>query len=144
MPSQPSTTQERVGALDLHFRRDDVSRCLRSVGRGWLPSQHDQKYGSDADVGLSASRPVSGTVSALKSSGASGRGESKTPLFQAMNAERYQRQALIREIEIDTGNHLICYVAGIAAPVDREDVLCFVDLLHNIPGGENVDLTRCG
>lgn len=65
---------------------------------------------------------------------------SKTPFFQAMNSERYQRQALIREIEADTGNHLICYVAGIAAPVDREDVLCFVDLLHNIPSGDNVDL----
>ncbi len=64
----------------------------------------------------------------------------KTPLFQAMNAGRYQRQALIREIEQMTESHLICYVAGRFSPVDREDTVCFVDLLHNIPSGENVDL----
>lgn len=65
---------------------------------------------------------------------------SKTPLFQAINSARYQRQALIRDIETASGRHLICYVAGIAAPVDREDIVCFVDLLHNIPSGEDVDL----
>jgi hypothetical protein len=65
---------------------------------------------------------------------------SKTPLFQAIHATRYQRQALIREIQTSTGNKLICYIAGIAAPVDREDVVCFVDLLHNISHGQNIDL----
>lgn len=64
----------------------------------------------------------------------------KTPLFQAMHAGRYQRQAMIREIEKLTDSHLICYVAGRFSPVDREDTICFVDLLHNIPAGENVDL----
>ena len=64
----------------------------------------------------------------------------KTPLFQAMHAGRYQRQALIREIEQLTESHLICYVGGRYSPVDREDTICFVDLLHNIPVGENVDL----
>jgi hypothetical protein len=65
---------------------------------------------------------------------------SKTPLYQAIHAARYQRQALIREIEVLTGNKLICYIAGISAPVDREDVVCFVDLLHNITYDQNVDL----
>ncbi|WAX58523.1 hypothetical protein M6B22_07095 [Jatrophihabitans cynanchi] len=65
---------------------------------------------------------------------------SKTPLFQAIHAARYQRQALIREIESSTGNKVISYVAGIAAPVDREDVVCFVDLLHNISRGQDIDL----
>ncbi len=64
----------------------------------------------------------------------------KTPLYQAIHAARYQRQALIREIEVLSGNKLICYIAGISAPVDREDVVCFVDLLHNITCGQNVDL----
>ena len=64
----------------------------------------------------------------------------KTPLFQAINAGRYQRQALIREIQHSSGAKLICYVAGIGAPVDREDVVCFVDLLHNIAPGQDVDL----
>ena len=50
---------------------------------------------------------------------------SKTPLYQAIHAARYQRQALIREIQSSTGNKLICYIAGIAAPVDREDVVSF-------------------
>ena len=65
---------------------------------------------------------------------------SKTPLFQAIHAARYQRQALIREIQQVIGSTLICYVAGIAAPVDREDVICFVDLLHNVSNGQSVDL----
>ncbi|HEX5493989.1 MAG TPA: hypothetical protein VFX70_05360 [Mycobacteriales bacterium] len=65
---------------------------------------------------------------------------SKTPLFQAINSARYQRQALIRDIQETMGTKLICYVAGIAAPVDREDVVCFVDLLHNISHGQSIDL----
>lgn len=64
----------------------------------------------------------------------------KTPLFQAIHAPRYQRQALIRDIQKSTGRRLICYVAGVIAPVDREDVVCFVDLLHNIHHGQDVDL----
>ena len=64
----------------------------------------------------------------------------KTPLYQAMHAARYQRQDLVREIQSDTKNKLICYVAGIYAPVDREDVICFFDLLRNIRSGQNVDL----
>lgn len=65
---------------------------------------------------------------------------SKTPLFQAINSARYQRQALIREIQGGTHNRLICYVGGIGAPVGREDIVGFVDLLHNIPENTNVDL----
>ncbi|WP_216896153.1 SDH family Clp fold serine proteinase [Nocardia alni] len=65
---------------------------------------------------------------------------SKTPLFQAVHAARYQRQALIREIQQLTDSKLICYIAGVSAPVDREDVVCFVDMLHNISCGQNIDL----
>lgn len=65
---------------------------------------------------------------------------SKTPLYEAIHAARYQRRALIREIQQKTDSKLICYVGGNAAPVDREDVRFFVDLLHNISPGQNIDL----
>lgn len=63
----------------------------------------------------------------------------KTPMFTAMNSGRYQRQALIQEIET-TNPKLICYIAGLKAPVDRQDTLGFVDMLHNITPGEPIDL----
>lgn len=65
---------------------------------------------------------------------------SKTPLYQAIHGPRYERQNLIREIEAETGSKLLCYVAGDMAPVHREDVVGFVDLLHNIGVGEPIDL----
>lgn len=64
----------------------------------------------------------------------------KTPFFQASNSPRYQRQALIRETEQSLDSSLICYVSGRNTSVEREDVVCFVDLLHNIAPGSNVDL----
>ncbi len=64
----------------------------------------------------------------------------KTPLFQAVNAARYQRQSLIRKIQGITGRRLLCYVAGIAASVNRDDTLGFADLLHNVPANRAVDL----
>lgn len=63
----------------------------------------------------------------------------KTPMFTAMNAARYQRQSLIRDIEADQPK-LLCYVAGNKAPVDRIDTLGFVDMLHNIKPGDPIDL----
>lgn len=63
----------------------------------------------------------------------------KTPMFTAMNAARYQRQNLIREIESQRPQ-LLCYVAGNKAPVDRFDTLGFVDMLYNVIPGEPIDL----
>ena len=63
----------------------------------------------------------------------------KTPMFTAMNAARYQRQILIRDIET-TQPKLLCYVAGNKAPVDRLDTLGFVDMLHNVNPGDPIDL----
>ena len=73
------------------------------------------------------------------SNGASTPAVEKTPMFTAMNAARYQRQTIIREIEADNPQ-LICYVAGLRAPVDRSDTLGFVDMLHNVRRGEPIDL----
>lgn len=64
----------------------------------------------------------------------------KTPLFQAIHADRYQRQAIIKQIERDTNRKLLCYVSGLACSIDREDTVPFVDLLHNVPAGHDVDL----
>lgn len=64
----------------------------------------------------------------------------KTPLFQANHALRYQRQSLIQEINKNTGTKLLCYVAGLAAPIDRDDPVLLADLLHNLKSNEDVDL----
>lgn len=64
----------------------------------------------------------------------------KTPLFQAIHAERYQRQAIIEQIQSRTGRRLICYVSGNGCAIDRDDAVPFVDLLHNVPAGEDLDL----
>ncbi len=64
----------------------------------------------------------------------------KTPLFQAIHAARYQRQSLIKKIQEQTGRPLLCYVAGMAASVSRDDTLGFADLLHNVPATTPVDL----
>ena len=61
----------------------------------------------------------------------------KTPMYQAVHAARYQRQQLIKEICNNTGNQLLCYVAGIAAPISRDDTLGIVELLHNVVGKNN-------
>ena len=68
------------------------------------------------------------------------RGSSTTPLFEAVHADRYQRQGLIREIQRRPGRNLICYVSGSDRMIDREDVVPFVDLLHNLPPGRDMDL----
>jgi ATP-dependent protease ClpP protease subunit len=70
----------------------------------------------------------------------------KTPMFAAMHASRYQRQALIREIETRTGAVLICYVSGANCQIEDADTIGFVELLHNVPAGRPIDLIlhTCG
>ncbi|MER8764364.1 hypothetical protein [Mesorhizobium sp. M0968] len=63
---------------------------------------------------------------------------SKTPLYSAFNASRYMRQQLIKQIEEETGAKLLCYMA--TAEIDRDDVMFFVDLIHNVPKGSSIDL----
>ncbi len=63
----------------------------------------------------------------------------RTPLYQAIHADRYQRQALIKAISEKTGRHLICYVSGLRTMIERDDTIGLVDLLHNVPCGESLD-----
>lgn len=65
---------------------------------------------------------------------------SKTPLFTASNAARYQRQAIIKELEQRTERTLLCFVGGNEAPIHRDDTVAFMDLVHNVQAGERVDL----
>jgi len=68
-------------------------------------------------------------------------GNSKTPFFYAIHAERYQRQSLIKRIQDEvTHRKLICYIAGTAALINRDDTLGMVDVLHNIGNGSDLDL----
>jgi Serine dehydrogenase proteinase len=64
----------------------------------------------------------------------------KTPMYQAQNAERYARQAQIKEMQAKANGCLLCYVAGSGALIVRDDVIGFVELLHNVPRPKNVDL----
>jgi Serine dehydrogenase proteinase len=71
---------------------------------------------------------------------------SKTPMYTAMHAPRYQRQELIKIIDKAEGTHLICYVGGLNTEIDRNDIIGFVDMLHNIPDNSRIDLMihTCG
>jgi len=64
----------------------------------------------------------------------------KTPMYEAIHAARFHRQALIRAIETESGCHLICYVSGRLAQIDRDDIAGFMEVLHNIQPEGNIDL----
>ncbi len=65
---------------------------------------------------------------------------SKTPIYLAINATRYQRQQLIREIEANTGRTLLCYICGENSEISRDDTFGIVEVLHNVPSGSSIDL----
>jgi Serine dehydrogenase proteinase len=64
----------------------------------------------------------------------------KTPMFEAMNASRYQRQDLIKEIHDIHGTRLLCYICGPGTSIDRDDTVFLIDLLHHVPRGEDLDI----
>ncbi len=64
----------------------------------------------------------------------------RTPMYRAIHAARYERQVQIRDIQSLTGNKLICYVCGVGTFIDRDDILGFADLLHNVSMDSNLDL----
>ena len=61
-------------------------------------------------------------------------------MFTAANAGRYQRQEIIKQINNRERTQLICYVGGRRTEIDRNDVVGFVDLLHNVPQKTPIDL----
>src|SRR5581483_5038909 len=64
----------------------------------------------------------------------------RTPMFQAIHAARYDRQELIMAIDKETKKNLICYVSGSVASIDRDDIVFLVDLLERIQPGTDIDL----
>jgi hypothetical protein len=67
---------------------------------------------------------------------------SQTPLFYAIQKDRYYRQNLINDIESTTNRKLISYIASFDHPggsIEKTDVLGFGDLLHGMKS-EDVDL----
>jgi ATP-dependent protease ClpP protease subunit len=64
----------------------------------------------------------------------------RTSMFEAIHAARYERQQFIRLIDEQTGRHLICYVSGRHTHIHRDDIIFFADLLERIPVGTNIDL----
>jgi Serine dehydrogenase proteinase len=68
------------------------------------------------------------------------RWSSTTPLLEAAQALRYQRQSLIEQLDRREGTSLLCFMVGEEREIDRDDTLGFVDLLHNLSPGQAVDL----
>ena len=64
----------------------------------------------------------------------------RTPLYEAYNSARYERQELIRQIQAQTKRRLISYVSGNGRRIDRDDTMPFVDLLYQLSPGENVEI----
>lgn len=64
----------------------------------------------------------------------------QTPLYHALERARYTRQELIRDLEETTGRQVICYVGSPGAAISPVDVPGFVDLLHDVAPGRDVDL----
>ena len=70
----------------------------------------------------------------------------KTPMFTAMHSSRYERQDLIKNINEAENTNLICYVGSPQSEINRDDIIGFVDMLHNIDEGAPIDLLlhTCG
>ena len=107
----------------------------RVDAEGALLDDHAAEEASDEEAGQGAPSEVTGVplddaVPTIR----------KTPFFQASHAARYQRQALIRQIEAASNRTLVCYVSGNACAIERDDTLPMVDLLHNIEVGSDIDL----
>ena len=67
---------------------------------------------------------------------------SQTPLFHAINKDRYARQQLIKNIEKKTKRQLLVYIANLQHPnggIEQSDVIAFGDLLQNAYGSD-IDL----
>ena len=64
----------------------------------------------------------------------------RTPLYAALNSDRYHRQDLIREIQNKSEFRLICYVSSSSCLIEHDDAIYFRDLLHRIGNNENIEL----
>lgn len=112
-----------------------------------MPLFHAQRQGfvGEEHDSVTGNRFIPDSVEGAKSTGSGDvppakRRFSKTPLFTASNAARYQRQEIIGTIESLTGRTLLCFLGGTNAPIARDDTVGFVDLVHNVDPGAKIDL----
>jgi len=67
----------------------------------------------------------------------------RTPLYRALQSDRYARQEAISSVEKLTGRQLIVYEANLwsnSSSLGEEDIQPFGDLLAPLPPKQNVDL----
>jgi ClpP class serine protease len=67
----------------------------------------------------------------------------RSPLYEALNSKRYQRQDLIRSIEEQTGRRLAVYFANAehhAAAISQTDIAPLQDLLFDCEGRCDLDV----
>jgi Serine dehydrogenase proteinase len=109
---------------------------LLSAGQNQVGERHRKVSTLSKEPSSDAAAPVDPTDSAADILPA----PTRTPFYQAIHAQRYQRQELIKEIQILTGTKLVCYVAGLQTIINRDDTIAFVDLLHNISNQHDLDV----
>ena len=103
---------------------------------GAPPPENDQVTHKPTPFQLDDSRPDEADTSGEPAEQLSRR----TPLFEANSAARYQRQEIVKQIQVRTGRRLICYVSGRACRIDEDDAMPFVDLLYNLPQHQGLEL----
>jgi hypothetical protein len=67
----------------------------------------------------------------------------RTPFYAALNADRYARREIIKNIQQITGGQLVIYEANVGAPgseINQDDIKGFADLLDRLPQGCKLDL----
>lgn len=68
---------------------------------------------------------------------------SQTPLFHAVNRDRYERHSLIKQIEEFTGRRLLVYISNLSHPqnsITREDIPPFSELIASLEDNSEIDL----
>lgn len=67
----------------------------------------------------------------------------QTPMFRALQSDRYARQRAIEDIQVHTDRKLIVYEANLwseRSGIGEDDIQPFADLLVRLSPGENLDL----
>jgi hypothetical protein len=126
---------------------------VNSSATGTGPTPHcgaTGRAGARTTRGASASRAIRGTESSEECGTATASegdeqpdplaAPSQTPLFHALEQDRYHRQSQIRAIQDATGRRLVAYIAAPYTSISAYDIPPFVDLLHDVGREEPLDL----
>lgn len=67
----------------------------------------------------------------------------QSPLFHAIHRDRYERQALMKELEKITGRRILVYISNLTHPdssITREDIAPFYEIVASLDDQSDVDL----